>query len=388
MLHKKQPRHSERCEGRKKKSVATFVLLFLAICATASPSKGTPPQDLKGWKTNTRKHSIDLSDLMSGGPQKDGIPALTEPRFVPASEASRWLKPKEPVIVVVLEGQARAYPLQILIWHEIVNDRIGSLPIAVTFCPLCYSALVFDRRVGDKELRFGVSGLLHNSDMVMYDRETESLWQQFTGEAIVGDFTGTTLQQIPAQIVSFEQFSESYNQGMVLSRETGYRRNYGRNPYVGYDDISQRPFLYRGKLDSRLAPMERLVTLSIGDTDKAYPYSVTKKLRAVNDEVGGQPIVIFHAPGAVSALDQDEISASRQVGSTGVFDRRLDGLTLTFAYQNGQFADQETNSAWNVTGQAVEGKLKGRTLRPIPHGDSFAFAWLAFKPSSEIYRRK
>ncbi len=365
-----------------------LLALFCLIAILAALTAGGVPQGLSGWKTDTSKRAIELSELKSGGPGKDGIPAIDRPRFVSPDEARRWLKPQEPVISLLVNGEARAYPLQILIWHEIVNDRIDGRAVAVTFCPLCYSAVAFDRTVDGREYTFGVSGMLRNSDMVMYDRQTESLWQQLTGEAIVGELTGTKLTQLPAQIISFEQFSSAYEQGQVLSRETGYKRDYGRNPYVGYDDIFQRPFLYQGKFDGRLAPMEKLITVSLNQVDKAYPYSETRKRRTIHDEVGQQPIVIFHGPGAVSALDQAEIASSRQAGSVGVFDPRIDGRRLSFRFVNGKFMDEETGSTWDITGQAIEGTLKGKRLTPIVHGNEFAFAWLAFKPQTIIYRSR
>lgn len=358
-------------------------LAELSMAQTLEPS---PSPQLRGWRTNTEKRSIDLAELMSGGPPKDGIPALTQPKFVSAEEASHWLKPNEPVISLAVEGEAHAYPLQILIWHEIVNDQIAGIPVAVTFCPLCYSAVAFNRTIAGRVHTFGVSGFLRHSDMVMYDRETESLWQQITGEGLVGDWSGVKLKALPAQIVAFEQFVSAYPKGQVLSRDTGYRREYGRNPYTGYDDIAKSPRLYRGKLDPRVPPMEKLVVVSVNGLDKVYPYSVTRQRSVIHDEIKGQPIVIFHGGGAVSALDQADISKSREVGSTGVFDPRLDGRALKFKLENGQFVDKETGSVWDITGQARQGTLKGRRLNPITHGDYFAFAWLSFRPKSEIYR--
>ncbi len=340
---------------------------------------------LKGWNTNTAKRTIELNELMSGGPGKDGIPAINNPKFVKFSKAAKWLKPVEPVISLVVNSKAKAYPLQILIWHEIVNDRIGGVPVSVSFCPLCYSANVFDRRVKDRDYTFGVSGMLRYSDMVMYDRQTESLWQQFTGKAIVGDMVGESLKRIPAQIISFEQFRTIYKTGLVLSRDTGFQRNYGRNPYVGYDDIGNKPHLYRGKEDQRLKPMEKLITVNIKNISKAYPYSVTRKKRVINDEVGGEKIVIFHDRGAVSAVDRAEIALSREDGSTGVFRRKLAGQLLTFSRNNDTFVDDQTKSIWDITGQAIQGELKGKKLSPLVHGNYFAFAWLVFKPETKIY---
>ncbi|MFB3132410.1 MAG: DUF3179 domain-containing protein, partial [Rhodothermales bacterium] len=257
-----------------------------------------------------------------------------------------------------------------------------------TFCPLCYSAVAYDRRVDGQVLSFGVSGLLRHSDLVMFDRQTESLWQQLNGEAIVGVYTGVRLRPLPAQIISFEQFARAYPEGAVLSRETGHVRSYGRNPYAGYDNIEERPFLYRGPRDKRLPPMAKVVAVSLGDTDKAYPHAITRQQRVVHDEMDGEPLVVFHDDGAVSALDQSLIRDSQEIGSTGVFDPRLDGRLLRFRYEDGRFIDQQTKSTWDITGRAVAGELEGKRLRPIPHGDFFAFAWFAFKPETALYQAK
>ena len=273
-----------------------------------------------------------------------------------------------------------------LVWHEIVNDEIRGTPIAVTFCPLCYSALAFDRRVDDRTLTFGVTGLLRRSDMVMYDRETESWWQQFTGEAIVGDFTGKKLQQLPAQIIGFAQFAAAHPDGLVLSRETGFKREYGKNPYAGYDDINSSPIAYRGKSDHRLRPMEKVIAVQIGHAAKAYPYSITRKLHVVQDQVDSTDLVVFHDEGAASALDSSAISESRDVGATGVFDPTIDNRRLHFHYESGEFVDDETGSHWNILGQAISGPFRGKQLKLIMHGDYFAFAWLAFRPDTEIFR--
>jgi len=272
------------------KKLPTLLLgCFLLIPAIASSQNQPSP-----WKTNLEKRSIDLKELESGGPPKDGIPSLDRPNFVSTGAASKWVKPQEPVLSLVVGKEAKAYPLQILIWHEIANDRIGQIPVAVTFCPLCYSAIVFDRRVGGTVTEFGVSGMLRHSDMVMYDRNTESLWQQMTGEAIVGERTGSKLKQVPAQIISFAQFRAAHPEGKVLSRKTGHSRPYGNNPYLGYDDINKTPFRYRGKIDKRLPPMEKVVTVSFQGQHKAYPYSLTRKKKVIQDKVGGQALVLFH----------------------------------------------------------------------------------------------
>ncbi|MEF8817296.1 MAG: DUF3179 domain-containing protein [Salinibacter sp.] len=344
------------------------------------------PTALQQFDTDHSTYNIDLTTLKSGGPPKDGIPSVDAPSFVSVGAAEDWVAPEEPVIAFEHDGVARAYPLQILTHHEIVNDRVAGTPVAVTFCPLCYSALVFERTLDGEAVEFGVSGLLRNSDLVMYDRKTETLWQQLTGTAIVGDLTGRTLTQLPSQIVSFRQFGEAHPDGEVLSRDTGHSRPYGRNPYAGYDDINNKPFAYDGPTDDRLPPMEKVVAVSVGDLHKAYPHSTTEEKRVIHDTIGEHPLAVFHAPGAVSALDAARIEDSKETGSTGVFDRRVDGRTLHFAYAgDGRFRDEETGSTWTVTGTAVGGPLEGTQLDRLQHGDYFAFAWLAFRPDAPLY---
>ncbi|MFQ5400427.1 MAG: DUF3179 domain-containing (seleno)protein [Anaerolineae bacterium] len=368
--------------------------------ATAPEPTATPPADgifrvddrpdrlrfvTDSWGTNWELHTIDYEEILSGGPPRDGIPSIDNPQFITPDEAAEWLVDNEPVIVVDLNGDARAYPLQILIWHEIVNDTVGDQPVVVTFCPLCNSAIAFDRIVNGETFEFGTSGLLRNSDLVMYDRTTETLWQQFTGEAIVGDLVGTQLTFLPSAIVSFSDFREAHPDGVVLSRDTGQQRPYGQNPYAGYDTIGQNPFLFTGVIDGRLAAMERVIAVSLDEADVAYPLSILAEVGVINDNLGSQDIVVFHKEGASSALGAQLIAAAEDVGATGVFDPNLDGQKLTFSKQDGQIVDAETGSTWNILGQAVDGPLAGQELTPIIHGDHFWFSWAAFRPDTIIY---
>jgi len=367
-----------------------YLLILFITTVTITFAQDDLSEILKAypdWQTNFNKKTIELAELMSGGPPKDGIPAILTPKFENQSDASNWLDNKDPVIALEINGEAKAYPLSILIWHEIVNDKIGNVPVVVSFCPLCYSAIVYDRRVTGVEPYFGVYGLLRMSDLVMYDNVSESFWQQFTGEAIVGDMVGSKLDFIPAQIISFKQFKDAYPKGIILSKETGYDRDYGRNPYVGYDDIEQSPFLYKEELDSRLPPNEKVIAIKEGGLLKAYPYSITLIEKVINDKINEKHVVVFHGEGAVSALDESSIADSKEVGSTGVFDPIVNGKTLTFKYEEGFFIDNETGTRWNITGKAVVGKLKGTQLKRIKYGDYFAFAWLAFRPETEIYSK-
>jgi hypothetical protein len=371
------------------------------VTPTGTESGDDRPSRLRGttssWNTNWDKHIIDYSELLSGGPPRDGIPSLDDPQFVSPEAASEWLVDNEPVIALEIDGDARAYPLQILTWHEIANDIVGNVPVAVTFCPLCNSAITFDRRLDGETYEFGTSGLLRNSDLVMYDRTTESLWQQLTGEAIVGDLVGETLTFLPSSLVSFADFRKAHPQGTVLSRDTGYVRSYGRNPYAGYDTIGQSPFLFDGKDDERLPAMERVVTVALGSMpdaeaasgegiDVAYPLSALSEVGVINDTQSGYDLVVLHSAGASSALGASVIAQGADVGATGVFEPYADEQKLTFRLEGDQIVDEETGSTWNVLGQAIAGPLAGSSLTPIVHGDHFWFAWAAFKPDTIIYR--
>ena len=373
----------------------SFVRPVMMVLAMAVPfaALGQSNEDMiytwkSSWpKTDFSKVNVKLNEIISGGPPKDGIPPIDRPKFVSIADAAKWLGPKEPVMVYQNEGEAKAYPMQIMIWHEIVNDAVGGRPVAVTYCPLCNSAIVFDRTVDGRVLDFGTTGKLRLSDLVMWDRQTESWWQQLTGEGIVGTYTGTKLTVLPAAMVSFEDFRASFPGGKVLSRDTGFGRNYGSNPYVGYDAFDNtQPFLFKGKVDKRLTAMERVVALDFEEAQKAYPFAELAKGGPVNDEVAGRKIVVFYDKGTRSALDTRAFSQGRDVGAASVFSRTLDGKLLTFERRGGNAVDRETGSTWDMLGQAQTGPLKGKRLTPISYGNHFAFAWLSFRPGSTIWR--
>ncbi|MGH7323506.1 MAG: DUF3179 domain-containing protein [Candidatus Rokuibacteriota bacterium] len=336
-------------------------------------------------RTNRAKALVPLDEIIPGGPPPDGIPAIDRPNFVVPADASAWLKPKEPVLALTIGGDARAYPLQILMWHEIVNDVVGGVPVTVTFCPLCNSALVFERAVDGAILDFGTSGMLYKSDLVMYDRQSHSLWSQMEGRAIVGDRAGTQLTARPVNTIAFEDWYATYPQGKVLSRATGHRRSYGVNPYESYDEPTLGPFLYHGKLDPRRPPKERVVGVAIGEARRAYPFPLLEKHRVAHDTVGGQAIVIFYQPGTLSALDDSEIAKSRAVGATAVFSARHGDRPLTFEATPEGFRDGQTGSRWSFFGAAVSGRLAGQRLMPVQHVDAFWFAWAAFNPMTTLW---
>jgi len=344
------------------------------------------------WKTNMERHQVNLNEfkvLLA----RDGIPPIDQPVFWNTTEALNALYKHEPVIAIILNNEAKAYPLSILIYHEITNDLVGGQAVSVTYCPLCNAAIVFDRNVsfdGRKLLLdFGVSGMLRNSDMIMWDRQTESWWQQFTGEALVGDLTGAQLKIVPSMMISLETFAASYPEGKVLSTRTGHFRDYGSNPYVRYDDIENHlPYLFDGEVDTRLPSMERVINVYLPEVNLVYPMSIIRKINVLNDDPEGHPLVIFYQSKTVSVLDKSAIDESKQVGSVTVFSRQLSGNELSFRIDGSTIKDNQTNSSWNIVGYCYNGELKGTRLKPIAHGNHFAFAWFAFSPESKIYSIK
>ena len=323
--------------------------MFTSMAASASAA----PDHWKGeWpRTDFSRHSIDYSEVKSGGPPKDGIPAIDDPKFEALTDgnADGWaveLNDMEPVISLNIGGDARAYPLRILMWHEIVNDKVGGEPVAVTYCPLCNAALVFQRSLNDRVLDFGTTGKLRHSDLVMYDRQTESWWQQFTGEAIVGEMTGSELTLVPSRLEAFANFRKRFPQGQVLVPNNPASRDYGANPYRGYDAKGAMPFLYTGDMPSGIEPMARVVAIEV-EPGRHEAWSLA--LLRERGEIRTGDLVLRWAAGQSSALDTRTIASGRDVGNVVV--QRQDGDRLI----------------------------------DIPYDVTFAFAFHAFRPRSPIH---
>ena len=297
--------------------------LLPGVEATAAPSSWE-----RAWpQTDFSQSSVAFEEILSGGPPKDGIPSIDDPQFVAVSE-HKDLVPTEPVIGLSINGDARAYPLRILTWHEIVNDTVGGVAVAVTYCPLCNSAIVFEREVEGEITEFGTTGKLRNSDLVMYDRQTESWWQQFLGEAIVGERTGLRLKMIPARLESWQNFASRFPEGQVLIPNNPSMRAYGANPYVGYDTLS-RPFLYDGAMPEGIEPMKRVIAVG----EQAWTLDLLRE----EGKIESGDLVLTWSPGQNSALDTRAIAEGREVGNVLVQRQGPDGLEdvpydVTFAF--------------------------------------------------------
>ena len=330
---------------------------------------------------------IDPNEIISGGPPPDGIPPIDNPHFISVADAGDMFEAAEAVVALEINGDARAYPVQVMIWHEIVNDTVGGVPVSITYCPLCNSAVTYDRRINGVETTFGTSGRLFASALVMYDRATESLWTHFDGKAVVGLLTGTQLESISSPLTSWEDFRAAYPNGQVLDpTTTGFSRRYGTNPYVGYDNEATEPFLFLGIVDDRAVAKQRVVGVSIGDEATAFTLDAISEAeaKATNASVGETAIVVLWKAGQSTALEGDGIADGRDVGSVGVFDPIVNGTLLTFSADGDQFVDAETGTTWSITGDAIAGNLAGEKLDRIVHLDTFWFAWATYRPGTTL----
>ena len=333
----------------------TALAVALAAAITIVDRAAAEPGSWRAeWpRTDFSQHTVPLKEIKSGGPPKDGIPSIDRPRFERLNDgaASGWatrIGNAEPVISLVIRDDARGYPLRVLIWHEIVNDIVGGTPVAVTYCPLCNSSLVFERTAENRVLDFGTTGKLRDSDLVMYDRQTESWWQQFGGDAIVGVMSGKHLRLVPSRLESFDRFRQRFPHGQVLIQNNPSARNYGRNPYFGYDASGQKPFLYDGSLPDGIDPMERVIAV---ETRPGHHEAWSLPLLRERGTIEAGDIVLKWEAGQASALDKETVAGGRDIGNV-----------IVQRQQSGQLSD-------------------------IPYDVTFAFAFHAFRPDSPIHRR-
>lgn len=307
--------------------VISSLALAMLIGGTMLTSTNPVLWKLSWPDTDFSKKSIEFGEIISGGPRNDRIPSIDKPKFVSQAKYKDAAE-TEPVITFVHKGDARAYPVRVLMWHEIVNDTVGGIPVSVTYCPLCNSSIVFDRRLGNKILDFGTTGKLRKSDLVMYDRQTESGWPQFTDTGTVGEMNGKILTMLPARVESLAKFRASYPDCKMLVPNNPNFRPYGNNPYLGYDSSSSQ-ILYRSEMSKGIAPLAYVV--KVGDQASSL-----KKLKKAGKIVAGD-LILTWSKGLNSALDTQDIGAGRDIGNFVVQRKTFQGMKeevhdLTFAF--------------------------------------------------------
>lgn len=341
-----------------------------------------PPRHLDAERFPTTL--VERTEIVAGGPPPDGIPPIDAPRFVAVGDVTD-LEPQEAVVVLAHRDDVRIYPVRIMIWHEIVNDVVAGEPLTVTYCPLCNSAVAFRRTIDDRVLDFGTSGYLYRSGLVMYDRQTESLWTHFDGRAVVGTEMGRTLARVPLATVSWEQAAGAHPDALVLQGDVDHPRPYGTNRYVGYDQgDGPLPGWFAAEIPEPIPPMTRVVGVRTPDGELALPTDVLTERGVVAGAIGGLEFVAFHEPGTASPLQRADVTAGDDIGSTGVFSPIVEGRRLEFRRSGGLITDTETTSVWNIRGRAIVGPLVGTQLAELEHVDTFWFAWVGYHPDTQL----
>jgi len=316
------------------------------------------------------KHIVPLDQIVSGGPPPDGIPSIDSPKFNSVNDGNKFLGDSDKVVGININGDIRAYPLQILVWHEIVNDNVGGIPVAITYCPLCFTNQVFGRTVNNTTLEFGTSGKLYNSNLVMYDRSSKSLWSQALGEGIVGKYAGIKLEKLPFDVAYWKDWKKIYPQSKVLSKDTGSARPYGADPYGDYYTSPDILFPVSNR-DNRLGLKEIVVGLENRDWSKAYKLQDIEKLKVINDQFNNKSVTLF----------------SSYPLMVRVFDPIVNGQTVFFESNSSSntFVDKQTSSQWNFDGISIEGPMKGKQLLRLPFDEGYWFEWAAFHPGTKVY---
>lgn len=337
--------------------IAAAAVVALAISSCGAPAKAT--------ERTQDEAIVPLEKVVSGGPPRDGIPSIDNPRFTSAKDAR--LQDGDLVLGLGINGDVRAYPLRILVWHEIVNDVVGGEPVAVTYCPLCFTNQVFERTIEGKVTEFGTSGKLYNSNLVMYDRATESLWSQALGQAIAGEQAGMKLERVPFDVAYWGDWKRLYPQSRVLSEDTGFGRPYGAGPYGDYYTSPEIYFPVENR-DDRLGPKEIVIGLENAGAYRAYRLQQIEEEHVINDSLGDRHVML----------------ASLYPFMARAFDRTVDGQALDFVRNDGQITDRQTGSVWNFEGLATEGKMAGTQLKRLPIDQGFWFEWAAFHPETGL----
>jgi len=326
--------------------------------------------ELTIMETNGVKHLIPLDKIKGGGPPKDGIPSIDNPVFADI-QGSHFMSDSDTVIGLEINGEAKAYPSFILVWHEIVNDNVGGTPVAVTYCPLCYTNQVFERVIDGQEVEFGTSGKLYNSNLLMYDRLTDSYWSQALGIAVKGELTGYQLNLIPFDVITWGDWKKLHPDTMVMTTDTGHIRSYATDPYGNYY-TEPRIFFPVEHSDDRMHPKEIIIGFNQDTIYKAYKQNDIESNIIINDFIGDTPLMLI----------------SLYSENSRAFERTINGKVLDFEYTDGKIFDSQTNSEWNYDGLSISGQHQGVQLERMPIEPGFWFEWFAFHPQTLVYGDK
>ncbi len=318
-------------------------------------------------ETNGIKHLIPLDKIKGVVPQMDGIPSIDNPVFADI-QGSYFMSDSDTVIGLEINGEAKAYPLFILVWHEIVNDNVGGTPVAVTYCPLCYTNQVFERVIDGQEVEFGTSGKLYNSNLLMYDRFTESYWSQALGIAVKGELSGYKLNLVPFDVITWGDWKTLHPDTMVLTTDTGHIRSYATDPYGNYYTEPRILFPVEHS-DDRMHPKEIILGFNQDGIYKAYKQNDIESNTIINDSIDKIPVTLF------SLFSQN----------SRAFERTLDGQVLDFVYVDNKIIDTQTNSEWNYDGLSISGEYEGKQLERMSIEPGFWFEWVAFHPETLVY---
>ncbi len=369
-------------------AVACLTALVVPAAAAAQRSQLVPAEwrEAQGWRTDWSNYIVHPDSLTLLGDRKS-IPSLDNPKFETIESAGRWLNDREPVAVVSIRGDVRAYPVQIMMSHDIANDVVGGQPIVVTFCILCGSSMAFDRRFDGQVLEFSFAGAVHNANLVIYDHQTETLWGQVVGQGLIGKYAGERLKFVPAPVMSFKEFKENEPDGRVLSRDTGFDRDYGKGRMTDYDTAPPIARVFRWNVDQRLEAKERVMVIENGDDIVAVPYSALSERKVITTDVGGEEYVVLWGPGTAS-IYAERTADGIDVGAAIAYSPVVDGRRLRFRTtdEDGRFQDRETRTTWTLAGNAIDGPLTGKSLTPAVHGVHFWFVWAAYRPETRVVR--
>jgi len=374
----KRKQSDQKFKYRYLKAALIIFVIFVLFYSISQLQRKTPESGLARIPLEEmleKRLEEFANNIVSGGPPKDGIPSIDEPKYVSVSEADKFLEENDVVFVVDYKNNVKIFPQKILVWHEIVNDDVDGEKIAVTYCPLTGSAIGFKGKFNSIETTFGTSGKLVNSNLVMYDRATESYWPQILGVAVTGSQKGRTLEQFPVIWTRWNKARGKYPNAVVLSRDTGFIRSYGRDPYGSYlttnnyYDSGGAFFPVMAK-DNRLEAKRIVVGVKINNSELAIVKSKIAENKIANLFIEEMPIVVIY----------DE-----SLDTVRVYSRKLENRVLNFEINNGNIVDKETGSEWNVFGKSVNGVMKSKKLEPVNSFDVMWFAWVAFYPQTEIY---